>query len=210
MNGYWRQCPGFTEYECDMTGNVRRKDRAPFPLYLVGADRKYYSLCDHWRGDVHRQVFRAWGPPNPDPDRFDRIDHVDNDPIHNSVDNLRWSCASLNALNVDETSTKGWTHEKRASPYQSQIMWMGTKSTLGRFSTKEEARAMYIECKEWLQREYRAHRYMDKCLIWAFRLQKLCEALLGSDVDKFRNAWRQRRRKLTAFKKFLAKIESVK
>ena len=77
---FWRECPDFKEYVCTMTGEVRRKDGQEFPLYLFVCNksptRKYWSLTDHWRGEVHRQVFRAWGPPNPDPTRYDRIDHM--------------------------------------------------------------------------------------------------------------------------------------
>ena len=172
----WKTCPDFPKFVCTMTGEVKRKDGKEFPLYHIssgkGRERLYKSLRSGFGGHVHRQIFKAWGPPNPDTDRYTCVDHMDNDPQNNHIDNLRWSCASLNALNTDDRF-KGWTLDRaRTMPYKSHIKWLGQTTSLGRFKTQEEASARYMECKAWLQVAYREHRWKDKALIWIFRLIK--------------------------------------
>ena len=148
IDGFWKTCPDNPDFVCSMAGKVERKDGEQFTLYSIAPstkpDRFYWSLKNHWHGHVHRQVFKAWGPPNPDPERYTCIDHQDNNPKNNNIDNLRWSCKSLNALNVDSDRFKGWTFRKnRSSPYSAQIKWFGATWLIGRFKTPEKAHARY-------------------------------------------------------------------
>ena len=176
----WRICPDFKAYECNSEGEIQWKDgkhlgRGPVILYLVGCNkkpsRKYYSITPHWSGHVHRQIFKAWGPPNPDPIRYTLCDHTDNNPLRCNIGNLRWSNRNLNALNTDWG--KGWTYEKkRSKPYKAHIRWMGVGSTLGRFSTAEEAQTVYNDCKDFIQIAFREHKYEDKYLVWVWRAQR--------------------------------------
>ena len=174
IDGFWKQCPDYPDFVCSMAGKVERKDGEPFTLHSIAPatkpDRYYWSLTEHWYGHVHRQVFKAWGPPNPDPERYTCIDHKDNNPKNNKLINLRWSCAGLNALNVDSDRFQGWAYRKdRSYPHSSQIKWRGKVYKIGRFKTPEKAHARYLDCKEWLQKAYREHRWDDDALVLVFR-----------------------------------------
>ena len=212
-NDFWRTCPDFPEFVCTMTGLVERKDGEEFPLYLVsggkGRYREYWSLREHWRGHVHRQIFRAWGPANPEPVRYTCIDHEDNNPMNNHIENLRWSCASLNALNVDEDQFRGWTYDKsRTRPYRAQIKWLGKVGPLGRFKTQEEARARYLECKAWLQVGYREHFWRDEALVWMFRLGKHAKNIKSSSSGpECERTLKQLNRIMANFDQFVAKLD---
>ena len=208
---FWKTCPDFPKFVCTMTGEVRRKDGKEFPLYYTvsnKSNRRYKSLRASNRGVVHRQVFKAWGPPNPDTDRYDRIDHTDNDPLNNNVENLRWSNPSLNALNTSDRF-KGWTLDNsRTHPYKAQMKWMGQTGSIGYFKTAAEARARYMECKEWLQQAYRENVYPDKALVWAFRMKKHREAIHPSKVGtpEYKRTKTQMKRILGNYNRFLAKL----
>ena len=169
----WRKCPNYSQFECTYSGQVRRVDGEPFTPFLIAPpnkpSRKYKSLNNHWRGHIHRQVFRAWGPDNPDPARYNCLDHIDNDPLNNHCDNLRWSNRMLNALNTGNRF-KGWCFDKsRKKKYTSHIKWMGRCITLGRFETAEEAHNAYMECKEFLEWAYREQICEDILLVYVFR-----------------------------------------
>jgi len=196
----WRPCPDFKAYECNADGDIQWKDglhkgRGPVILYMVAPDkkpsRKYYSLTPHWTGHVHRQVWKAWGPPNPDPTRYTLCDHTDNNPLNDKLRNLRWSNRSLNALNTDWG--RGWTYEKdRNKPYKAHIRWMGKGSTLGRFSTAAEAEAVYQNCKDFIQRSFREHKFEDKFLVWAWRaLRNMRVFEVGTSDNEINNYVRQ-------------------
>ena len=85
----FKPCPDFPDFECDCHGFVRRIDRKPYAMILLPStsnpERKYYSITCHWSGHVHKQIFKAWGPPNPNRLRYSCIDHIDNDPTFNDV-----------------------------------------------------------------------------------------------------------------------------
>ena len=169
----WRKCPNYPKFECTYSGQVRRVDGEPFTPFLLPClnkpSRIYKSLKNHHIGHIHRQVFRAWGPDNPDPMRYTCIDHIDNDPLHNHCDNLRWSNRMLNALNTGNRF-KGWTFGKfRTKPYRAQIKWMGRVSSVGRFDTPEEAHKCYMECKKFLEWAYREQICEDILLVYEFR-----------------------------------------
>jgi hypothetical protein len=199
----WKTCPGFQKYECNAQADARRKDGEPMQVHLVACNkkpaRKYRSLTKSPWGHIYRQVFRAFGPPNPDPKRYTVIDHIDNNPLNDYIKNLRWSCKSLNALNTDDDQSKGWTLSPRPNRYKAHIKWMGKVTSLGRYKTKEEATQVYKEIKAWLQIAYRKHEYQDKCLVWAWR----CERYLRMYESGDKSFWTQRNRISSMFNRFL-------
>ena len=207
----WKACPDFPKHECSFRGDIRRKDGKPCVLFVLPChnkpERKYYSIVNHYWGHVHRQVFKAFGPPNPDPARYCLVDHMDNNPLNNHISNLRWSNKCLNALNTDKDQSKGYSYypnSNRVHKYKAHIKWMGSAITLDRFATAEEATACYLECKDWIQREYRTHRYQDKHLVWVFKIIKYSENFLpGADPDKSARASKQYNRRMTAYRKYI-------
>ena len=171
---HFRTCPDFKEFECSYSGCVQRKDGEDFTPFLVSSrnkpSRKYRSLNDHWTGHIHRQVFKAWGPANPDPTRYNLVDHIDNNPQNDHCDNLRWSNKPLNALNVDPDQFKGWSLDaSRTRPYKAHMKWMGRTTTLGRFGTAKEAKKAYLDCKAFIQVKFREHICEDILLVFAWR-----------------------------------------
>ena len=99
---------------------------------------------------VHRLVLQTFRP-NPNPEFFDRVDHIDQNPLHNRLENLRWSNGQLNRFNVK--LHKGYVKYKTKSGmrYRTQMNVGRTLLCLGTFKTPEEAHARYVEaCRDAL------------------------------------------------------------
>ena len=205
----WKTCPDFKKFECCFNGDIRRKDGKTVILYLVQCgnkpERAYPSLSDHWYGHVYRQVFKAFGPPNPDPTRYTLIDHIDNDSLNSHINNLRWSNTPLNALNTD--CFKGWQFDNssnRRFKYKAQVKWLGKNYTLGRYKTGKEAESVYYACKGWIQQAFREHKYKDKYLAIVWRNQNwLRNFEVGADSDRQQLAVKNINRVLTNLIKYL-------
>ena len=108
----WRTCPDYQKFECTFKSVIRRVDGKPFVPFLIPCykkpSRKYRSLTNSWHGHIYRQVFKAWGQKNPDRSRYTCIDHIDNNPLHDSCDNLRWSNNHLiSACRKDGSASRG-------------------------------------------------------------------------------------------------------
>ena len=100
---YW---PG---YYARSDGTIRR----PNGVVLMGSSNNNGYRCfrakrKNWRRFytqwVHRFVALAW-VPNPRPDIFVEVDHIDRDPNNNKPSNLRWLSRSLNMLNNGARNT---------------------------------------------------------------------------------------------------------
>ena len=199
----WKTCPDFKKFECCFNGNIRRKDGKRVILHVIvlpnRGKRSYLSLTEHWYGHVYRQVFRAFGPPNPDPTRYTLIDHIDNDSFRDHIDNLRWSNTPLNALNTD--CHKGWTLDNsnnRQFKYKAQVKWLQKSYTIGRFKTAKEAETAYNDCKEWVQQAYREHKYRDKDLVRVWRTNHfLKDCQIDADPERHAIAIKNFNRVLT-------------
>ena len=199
----WKTCPDFKQFECKFTGDLRRKDGKPVILHVLDSGNKgkrsYLSLTDHWFGHVHRQVFKAFGPPNPDPERYTLIDHTDNNSFNNHINNLRWSNTPLNALNTN--CHKGWTLDNscnRQFKYKGQVKWLGKNHTIGRFKTAKEAEAAYYDCKDWIQLAYREHKYRDTELVRVWRTNHfLKDCQIDADPERHAIAIKNFNRVLT-------------
>ena len=107
----------------------------------------YYSvnLRTPWLGEkrfywVHRLV--AWVfCPNPRPDIFDRVDHIDRDGTNNHIKNLRWINHALNMCNTD---AKGAVFVSRYRKWRAYFR----NKTLGWFKTYEDAHEKYIKTRD--------------------------------------------------------------
>ena len=203
----WKTCPDFKQFECKFTGDIRRKDGKPVILHVIVSPNKgkrsYLSLTDHWYGHVYRQVFKAFGPPNPDPTRYTLIDHIDNDSFKDHIDNLRWSNTPLNALNT--RVFKGWTLDNfgnRRFKYKAQVKWLQKCYTIGRFKTAKEAEAAYYDCKDWIQLAYREHKYRDTELVRVWRTNHfLKDCQIDADPERHAIAIKNFNRVLTNLRK---------
>lgn len=77
---------------------------------------------------------------------FKEIDHINNNRSDNCISNLRSVNSQQN--NFNRKNTKGYTWNKRAKKYVSQITINYQKIYLGLYDTKEEAKKVYLEAKK--------------------------------------------------------------
>jgi len=75
------------------------------------------------------------------------IDHIDRNPLHNNIENLRVATHQQNQWNTD---AKGFSFRKARGKYEAQICVDGKVKYLGYFVTAEEAGAAYLDAKRSL------------------------------------------------------------
>ena len=81
------------------------------------------------------------------------IDHIDNNPGNNAIDNLRDATCSQNRCNIgahrdNASGRKGVTWDKSRNKWKAHIQINGKQINLGRFADIEEAGAAYAEAAE--------------------------------------------------------------
>jgi hypothetical protein len=135
---------------------VCRKDDVPYK-HPDGTPR-YRIIC--WCDDgkrtcrtVSKIVMRLFGPPNPNPEYFDCIDHISWDYHEDSIENLRWLPKFQNSL--WSKKTKGYSFHNISAKYQAQIRTPVKRISLGLHNTPEEAEAVYFAARD---------RAMELCL----------------------------------------------
>lgn len=75
------------------------------------------------------------------------IDHIDRNPLNNSIENLRDVSRSTNMLNTD---AKGWEYDRRSGKYLARIMVEGRRKSLGSFKCPTAAHFKYKQYKKEL------------------------------------------------------------
>ena len=75
-----------------------------------------------------------------------QLDHINGDRSDNRIENLRAVTHQENHFN--RTNAKGYTWNKRANKYVSQIQVDGVKKYLGYYINEEDARQAYLDAKE--------------------------------------------------------------
>ena len=110
---------------------------------VVDGKRKKYAL--------HRLVYKyhnpEWDIDNSSPNNF--IDHIDRNPLNNTINNLRCVSVAQNGWNRSD-NIKGYQYDKRNKhrPYVAYIFVNGKKISLGCYKTSEEAHNVYLEAKQ--------------------------------------------------------------
>ncbi len=170
MEEVWKKIDDFN-YEVSSLGNVRRigtrknlthrlnkpKMRGSrilpsYPYVRLSKNNKDYSKF------IHRLVALAFIP---NPDNKPVIDHIDNNPLNYSIDNLRWATISENACNTkcyssNKYGMKGVYYSKVAKKYHSSIRFMNERYYLGSYETAEEAFEAYKKKAEELHGGFRS------------------------------------------------------
>tara|TARA_R110001592_G_scaffold313801_1_gene589277 strand:- start:168 stop:656 length:489 start_codon:yes stop_codon:yes gene_type:complete len=77
--------------------------------------------------------------------RDNSIDHIDRNPLNNSIENLRVVTHSQNMWNQDR---KGYTFHKAKGKYEAKIRVDRKDKYLGLFDNEEDARQAYLEAKK--------------------------------------------------------------
>lgn len=95
----WKKIEGTEDYYVSNQGRVKRKEK----LLKQSADKDGYWTCN-----IHRQrkrvnilVAKAF-VPNPEPEHFDVVDHINNIKTNNNADNLQWTTRSRNSQMAHE------------------------------------------------------------------------------------------------------------
>ena len=101
-NEEWRSIPGFPDYLVSSEGRVwslRRRQGLMTPQPLNGTKYLYLDLRNEYgvsRMRVHRAVALAFLE---NPEGKEQVDHINEDPSDNRLDNLRWVSAEENIEN---------------------------------------------------------------------------------------------------------------
>ena len=153
----WAIAPGTHErYLVSSQGRVRNARTALTLKVRVGTrGYEYVLLCLPECRAVYRTVHRLMAQAflhNSDPQTCGTVDHIDGDPLNNTVGNLRWASRGLQSNNSRKrrgcisryhgvtthiairTSERPWI----ASIWKDRVCY-----PLGRFATQEEAAACY-------------------------------------------------------------------
>jgi hypothetical protein len=146
MEEVYKTIKGHRKYSISDKGNVmnffdkvikpRLNDKGYYRISLIEDDGR--KLKTHY---IHRLVAEAF-IPNPDNKPF--IDHIDNNPLNNNVNNLRWCTPQENSFNTSlrKTSTSGYkgvSYDKKSDKWRAKIGFNNKIIHLGSFQTKEEA-----------------------------------------------------------------------
>lgn len=148
------------EYNPDtgiFTNKIRRSSGSPAGKVLGTKNAHGHLIIqiDNKQYMAHRLAwfycFQEW-PEN-------ILDHIDNNPSNNALDNLREADKSTNGFNSGKRSNntsgyKGAFFDSRRNKYYSQIFIKGKKKWLGYFNTVEEASNAYINAAKELHGEF--------------------------------------------------------
>ena len=123
---------------------LRKKHKEDAGYYVVGL-----RIPIHLReGDamsqlhrIHRLVALAF-VPNPRPDIFTHVDHIDGNQFNNHYTNLRWLTHQLNLLN--RPSAVGVKFDKRNKRWSASLQG----KYLGCFKTYQPARKVYVAARD--------------------------------------------------------------
>ena len=121
--------------------------------YLTPYNTNQY-LCVKYRNTngiyknlkVHRMVAETW-VPNPNPERFTIIDHINRNGLDNSAENLRWVDIVINNHNKDKRQVGCSSIYKgvyrRGRRWVATISQSGRRIMIGSFDTELEAGQAY-------------------------------------------------------------------
>ena len=139
--------PGWNGWYARMDGSVRD----PNNRIIWGSSNKLGHKCFYTKNPfgqyetcwVHRFVAMAFCP-NPLPEVFTEVDHIDRDPTNNKPENLRWLTRALNQLNKKCKNCEWCRRKKR---FRCFVTISGKRHNLGYFFTQEECSAVAFEFK---------------------------------------------------------------
>ena len=95
-----------------LTPRIKKHKRIGIKLYVDGKDRYFFA---------HRLVAFAFSLHNPDPDNFRIINHIDENPQNNKLDNLEWCDDKYNLNYRDAQKRKVLNRNKRIRQYDNKM-----------------------------------------------------------------------------------------
>ena len=141
----WKTIDGYETYSVSTFGNVRNDvtERIKKPnINTVGyLDFDLYKNNKRKHHSLHRLIAIAFIPNS---DNKNDVDHIDNNRLNNSIENLRWTTRSENICNsiIKSTNTsgiKGVGFHKKSQKWRATITINGINKHIGSFNTIEEA-----------------------------------------------------------------------
>ena len=151
----WKDVVGYEgSYEVSNFGRVRSLDRLDSRGHNLKG--KALKLCEDGRGYEHVKLYRegrastkkvhqlvAESFIGPRPQKL-VVDHIDNDPFNNRVENLQYISIRLNSSKDTKRDLPTGVSKLR-SKYQAQIQIDGRLVYLGMFETPEAASKAYLK-----------------------------------------------------------------
>ena len=149
--------------ECELDGRMlkyedgkvfvwrERKTRNSYWSELKGCNSNGYRQV--WINKKNFQLHRiVYYIHNPDWNIYDgssnnSIDHIDRNPLNNSIENLRVVTNQQNGFN---TNAKGYSFNKARGKYQARIRLNGKHKHLGYYDNEEDAHQAYLNAKQEL------------------------------------------------------------
>jgi hypothetical protein len=145
MEEIWKQIENYENYSVSSLGQVRNDDTKKILKGCKNRDGRFHVDCCKngiiKRFQIHRLVALAFIE---NPEGKLEIDHIDNNPSNNRVENLRWSTREENSRNTrirsnNTSGVKGVCWDKSREKWSAEIKIDGIKVHIGRFNTIEEA-----------------------------------------------------------------------
>ena len=159
MEEVYKVIDGYENYEISNMGNVRNKKTGLILKHLL--QNGYYCVGLSTNGKsksfrVHRLIALHF-IPNPQNKRL--VDHIDRNPLNNSINNLRWATHSENGMNKSmlksNKSTKtGVYYDKHINRWLVKMYINGIQKHIGNYLNFEDAVKVrkeqeYIHYKEF-------------------------------------------------------------
>jgi hypothetical protein len=104
----WSELVADTDYEINNQSHIIRKKKSHY-IPSVKSSGGYYRINLNGKINYLHRILAFQYLPNPDPETFTEVDHINRDRTDNSLSNLRWATRSNNAVN--RTSHKGHQYE---------------------------------------------------------------------------------------------------
>ena len=144
MTEKWKVIPGYPKYFVSDLGRVKRF-RIRKTFYTNGYERLGLSdgLGSIKNKLIHILVLSTF-KPNPRPDFYNCVDHINRNTYDNRLINLRWSNGCLNKLN---SNARGFSFNKRSGKFVAYLRVLGVEKHLGYFKYSVNARKAYLEAK---------------------------------------------------------------
>ena len=144
----WKEITDYPNYKISNLGNVRNKKGNILALDIT-RNHYYVKLYKNSKGKtkyIHQLLAEAFIP---NPNNLELIDHIDKNPLNNSLDNLRWANKSINSLNrISKSHTskfRGVSWDKSKNNFQVKIELNGKSTYIGRFEIEEEGARAFNE-----------------------------------------------------------------
>jgi len=140
--------PDFDNYELDCEFDPPKIWSIKRSIYLIPYVRddhlsvKLYKDGKGYIKDIHRIIAEIL-IPNTRLDIAKDVDHANQDPLDNRIENLRWSTKAENRHN---SNCKGYS--PNYNRWQAQIKFEGKTIYIGTYDTEEEAGAVYMEASK--------------------------------------------------------------